>query len=227
MATSNTVSSRRSNRNNRQRSKLRERSGVRWFLWYNKGYLPALLLPLAMALTLVLWPTARDWELRALGYGWIPAVLWTTLFFFVARWRTNYIASGWRLWIASALAVIVSLQVLSMIDASSGVMATASLGGDWSQYLGGRPVALAAIKIAAVVLAAPLLVHPRWAGPVYKRVGQWAWVQVGHLSRHAVAATAATARKAFRRDRAAADLTGSRAVHPEYAGPGTYVVQRT
>ena len=217
MATSNTVSSRRSNRNNRQRSKLRERSGVRWFLWYNKGYLPALLLPLAMALTLVLWPTARDWELRALGYGWVPAVLWVTLFLFIARWRTNYIASGWRLWIASALAVIVSLQVLSMIDASSGVMATASFGGDWSQYLGGRPVALAAVKIAAVVLAAPLLVHPRWAGPVYKRVGQWAWVQVSHLSRHAVAATA---RKAFRRDGTAADLTGSRAVHPEYAGPG-------
>ena len=220
MAASNTVSSRGSNRNNRRRSKLKERSGVRWFLWYNKGYLPALLLPLAMVLTLALWPKAQDWELRALGYGWIPVILLATVFFFVARWRTSYIASGWRLWIASALAVIVSLQALSIINASSGVMETASLGGDWSQYLGGRPLALAALKIAAVVLAAPLLVHPKWAGPVYKRIGQWSWVQISRLSRRAAAATTSAANKTFRRDETAADLTGSRATHAEYDGPG-------
>ena len=215
MAASNTVSSRTSNRNNRQRSKFKERSGVRWFLWYNKGYLPALLLPLVMALTMALWPTARDWELQALGYGWIPVVLWATLFLFIARWRTRYVPSGWRLWIASALGVIVSLQGLSMIDASSGIMAKASLGGDWSQYLGGRPLALGAVKMAAVVLAAPLLVHPRWAGPVYKRVGQWFWVQLCRVSGW----VAATAKRTVHRD-SGADLTGSRATHAEYTGPG-------
>ena len=213
MAASNTVSSRTSNRNTRQRSKLNERSGVRWFLWYNKGYLPALLLPLATALTLVLWPTARDWELRALGYGWIPVILWVSSFFFIARWRKTYIRSGWRLWIASALGVIVSLQALSIINASSGVMEAASLGGNWGQHLGGRPLVLAAVKIAAVVLAAPLLVHPRWAGPVYKRVGQWSWVQLCRVSSQ----LAATAKRTVQRDRGA-DLTGSRATQGEYDG---------
>ena len=173
-----------------------------------------------MLLTFVLWPKAQDWELQALGYGWVPVVLWAALFLFVARWKIRYIPSGWRLWIASALAVIVSLQALSIIDASSGVMAAASLGGDWSQYLGGRPVALAAVKIAAVVLAAPLLVHPRWAGPVYKRVGQWSWVHLSQASRRAGTATAALGRKIIGRNKTADGLTGSRAAHSEHAAPG-------
>ena len=213
MAASNTVSSRTSNRNTRQRSKLNERPGARWFLWYNKGYLPALLLPLATALTLVLWPTARDWELRALGYGWIPVILWVSSFFFIVRWRKTYIRSGWRWWIGSALGVIVSLQALSIVNASSGVMEAASLGGNWGQHLGGRPLVLAAVKIAAVVLAAPLLVHPRWAGPVYKRVGQWSWVQLCSVSSQ----LAATVKRTVQRD-GGADLTESRATHTEYDG---------
>ena len=85
--------------------------------------------------------------------------------------------------------------------------------------MGGRPLVLAAVKMAAVVLAAPLLVHPRWAGPVYKRIGQWSWVQISRMSSRAAAATASAARKTFRRDGTAADLTGSRAAHSEYAEP--------
>ena len=146
------------------------------FRWPDVGWkirafllLGALLGPV---LAFILLPAVRDWALGALGYGLIPVTVWLTGFAFVARYKTAWVKRLWRVWVGSALAVAVSLGILSMFHASDGVMKEASLGGYWGQYLGGTPVALGALKVAGLMLLAPLMLFPRRSAPVYGRVSK-------------------------------------------------------
>ena len=72
----------------------------------------------------------------------------------------------------SAIMVALALAILSMFNASSGVMEDASFGGNWGQYLGGKPTALGSLKIVALILLSPLLLYPRRSSRLYKRVGE-------------------------------------------------------
>ena len=142
-----------------------------WQLMRNKGYFASIVFPLGLIISFGVWPTARDWELGALGYGLIPVAAWITAFAVTLRHRRIWIKGYWQYWLGSALAVTVSLGILSMIDATDGVMLDASLGGYWGGYLGGHPLWLGAVKIAAILLISPLLLVPREAAPLYKRAG--------------------------------------------------------
>ena len=134
-------------------------------------FLPIAVL-LAPILPFAISSMARDWMLGALGYGLIPVYLWMVGFILALRYRRAWIGLHWRGWVGAALLVAISLGIISMFDASSGVMEDASLGGYWGGYLGGSPVPFGALKVAFLVLVAPLLLYPRPAVALYRR---WAW----------------------------------------------------
>ena len=146
---------------------------IRSFLSFfrrTKGVLIPLGVVVAPILMFILWSAARDWMLGALGYGLIPVGLWLASFTFALRYRYAWIKRFRRVWAGSALAVAVSLGILSMLNASDGVMEDASLGGYWGGYLGGTPIALGALKVAVIILLSPLLLFPRTAAPIYRLV---------------------------------------------------------
>ncbi len=185
---------------------------------------PGLLLLLAAIIApiivFILHQPVRNWLLGGLGYGLIPVTTWLACFLLVLRYKAVPIKPLWKVWMGSALVVAVSLGLLSMFDASSGVMEAASLGGNWGQYLGGTPLALGAFKVAVLVALMPLLIFPRRTGPVYltysvRSLKAWAvasmWLatRLSHLVK-ALAAKALVSRRARadvrRRDGLAIDL---------------------
>ena len=143
------------------------------FLFQGKPGLLALLAGLITPILIFsLYLPARNWGLAALGYGLIPVALWMGSFVLVLRYKYPLIKRLWRVWLGSALVVAVAVVILSIFDASSGVMETASLGGNWGRYLGGSPTPLGAFKVAVLVLLVPLLLYPRRTGPVYLLVSR-------------------------------------------------------
>ena len=143
------------------------------FLFQGKPGLLALLAGLITPILIFsLYLPARNWGLAALGYGLIPVALWMGSFVLVLRYKYPLIKRLWRVWLGSALVVAVAVGILSIFDASSGVMETASLGGNWGRYLGGSPTPLGAFKVAVLVLLVPLLLYPRRTGPVYLLVSR-------------------------------------------------------
>ena len=138
------------------------------FLFRGKiGLLVLLSALIAPVLVFSFHQPVRDWLLGALGYGLIPVTTWLACFVLVLRYKSVSIKPLWRVWLGSALLTAISLGILSMFDASSGVMEAASLGGYWGQYLGGTPLALGAFKVAVLVVLMPLILYPRRTGPIY------------------------------------------------------------
>ena len=155
-----------------RRRKVGTRKPLLSQLMHKKGYFLAMAFPAALIISFGAWPMARDWELGALGYGLIPVAAWITAFAFTLRYRRIWAKGYWQYWLGSALAVTLSLGILSMLDATDGVMAEASFGGYWGGYLGGHPLALGALKMAAILLISPMLLVPRKAARLYKRAGE-------------------------------------------------------
>ena len=151
--------------------------------------LPTPGIPTAAVLAFLFVGPVHDWMLGALGYGLIPVFLWLFGFAIVVRYRREWTLRFWRVWVGTGMAAAVSLGILSMLKASSGVMYDASLGGYWGQYLGGTPVILGALKVLVLAALTPLMLYPRWAGPAYRRVG-------GRMARGGGAVLSQTASKA-------------------------------
>ena len=135
-----------------------------------------MLLPLAAivapVLIFIFSPTVRDWALGALGYGLLPVALWLASIILAFRYRNVWVTRFWRVWVGSAVLVVGSLGVMSMLHASDGVLEEASLGGRWGQYFGGSPIALGSLKLAVLSLLAPLLLFPRRTAVVYRQFGR-------------------------------------------------------
>ena len=131
---------------------------------------------LAPILAFSISPTVREWALDALGYGLIPVTLWVASLVLALGYKIAWIKRFWRVWLASALLAAVSLGIMSMFHASGGVMKNASLGGYLGQHLGGSPTALGALKVAVLILLGSLLLFPRRAATIYRRVaGKLLW----------------------------------------------------
>ena len=144
-------------------------TGVASFFHWAWVLAPLIILAIPV-LAFFISPTVREWALGALGYGLIPVALWVACFTLALRYRYTWIKRLWRVWIGSALLVMVSLGVMSMLHTSGGIMKDASLGGHWGQYFGGSPLALGAVKVAVMFLLGPLLLFPPRAATIYKRV---------------------------------------------------------
>jgi len=152
--------------------------------WTQRALIP-LAIPLVSILTFSLVPTVRSWALGALGYGLIPVSLWVACFAFALRYKNAWVIRFWRVWVGSSLLVALSLGILSMFHASSGVMENASLGGYWGQHLGGQPIVPGAFKLAIITLLGPLLLFPRPTARIYRRVvikAIRAWAAILHLA---------------------------------------------
>ena len=175
------------------RAAARPRSGSRSrksrFLRAAAVTLPTPGIPAAAVLAFLFIGPVHDWMLGALGYGLIPVFLWLFGFAIVVRYRREWTLRFWRVWVGTGMAAAVSLGILSMLKASSGVMYDASLGGYWGQYLGGTPVILGTLKVLVLAALTPLMLYPRWAGPAYRRVG-------GRMARGGGAVLSQTASKA-------------------------------
>ncbi len=126
---------------------------------------------IAPVLVFVFYAPVHDRALSALGYGLAPVALWVGCFALAVRYKRAWVRRFWRGWLGSAISVAIALAILSMFNASSGVMQDASFGGNWGQYLGGKPTALGSLKVVALILLSPLLLYPRRSGRVYRRVG--------------------------------------------------------
>ena len=136
----------------------------------------------------------HDWMLGALGYGLIPVFLWLLSFAVVVRYRRAWVLRLWRVWVGTGMAAAVSLGILSMFNASGGVMNDASLGGYWGQYLGGSQAILGTLKVLVLVALTPLMLYPRWAGPAYRRLGERMARQGGTVLSRAASKTGTTLR---------------------------------
>ena len=140
------------------------------------GWAPALVplpaLVLGAVLVFVFHQGVHDWMLGALGYGLAPVALWMVAFGLTLRHRRNWVPRFWRLWVASALAVAITLAILSMVHASEGVLGDASLGGYWGGYLGGTPIVLGAVKVAVLALLVPLALFPKRGAILYWSVAK-------------------------------------------------------
>ena len=118
-------------------------------------------------LVFIFFSGVRDPSLDRLGYSLIPLVLLLATFGFALRYRRHLIRPYWRIWVGSALLTAFSIGILSLFDGAGGVTSESSLGGRWGQYLGGTPIALGILKIAALVIISPLILYPRRAGKIY------------------------------------------------------------
>ena len=133
----------------------------------NTLYFPAAII-VAPVLTFLLLSTVHEWALSSLGYALIPTFLWVASFTLALRYRHSWIRGYWKVWTGLAILVIISMAILSLFHASSGILEAESLGGHWGQYFGGSPTGLAALKIAAIVFLSPLVLFPQRSSPYYK-----------------------------------------------------------
>ena len=112
---------------------------------------------------------AREWAIEALGYGWVPAGLLVAVTLVTLRYNRHVLFTHWRRLVMAVALAAISISVLSTIFPSGGALEDASLGGEWGAYLGGTPAILAAGKMAAILLAVPLVIRPKRFGIVYLR----------------------------------------------------------
>ena len=127
---------------------------------------------------LYLAPDFREWAWQALGYGWAPVGLWAISVVFALRYSPRSLLRYWRRWSVAAVAVALSIGVLSYFAPSDGLLEEATMGGLWGAAVGGPTLLpLGIVKMVAIVAVAPLALYPRAAGPLYShgiaRLWQW------------------------------------------------------
>ena len=150
---------------------------------------------LVAVLVLGLSPDARLWMATTLAYGWVPVAAWAVGTLVLLRYRRRLLSRYWRWWISSAGLVAIVAGTLSFFHADRGVLSSVSLGGQWGGVLGGSPVALGVLKLAAIAVVVPLLLYPKWIGGHYLR----AMLRVAIALKIVIASIYRFMRRAFRR----------------------------
>lgn len=117
----------------------------------------------------VLWrhAPANEWAAGALAYGWIPVGIWAGAAFLTLRFRPRMLFSFWQWWFLAAGAAVATTGILSLFHPPFGLLSEVSLGGRWGSVIGGAPLALAILKIGAIVILIPLALFPRPVGITY------------------------------------------------------------
>jgi S-DNA-T family DNA segregation ATPase FtsK/SpoIIIE len=120
------------------------------------------ILAFVLAVAFVIFRFYPDtWERAyvALGYGWIPVLLWGGVF------------------LAGAAALMVG--ILTFFDAGYGPLAFVGLGGEWGSRAMGGSTLLGIARLALLALLIPILALPRktgrgyWLGLFYAARGLW------------------------------------------------------
>ena len=113
---------------------------------------------------------ATEWAVGTLAYAWAPVLLWIGAALLTLRFQRRFLLRYWRWWGLAAGAAAALTGILSLIHPQFGLLAEVSLGGRWGSIIGGSPLALAVLKIGAIVIATPLVMFPRQVGIFYGRV---------------------------------------------------------
>ncbi|MDE2779755.1 MAG: DNA translocase FtsK [Chloroflexota bacterium] len=114
-----------------------------------------------------LYPEAWTQVYTGLGYGWVPALLWTGAALVTLRYRPAWLARYWNLWLAGAVAAVVSIGALSFFDSSYGTLAFVGLAGRWGSAGMGDSIMWGMVRLAPLVAVMPLLISSRRAGRGY------------------------------------------------------------
>lgn len=162
----------------------------RFRFWFFAG-LDALVVVSALAAVLILFWIYEDANLRtytALGYGWVPVILWGGGVLATLRYCPRFLFRPWRWWLAGAGLVVLAIGLLTYIQPDYGHdLAKASFGGRWGQALVGDTAWLGILKLLAVALLIPLIVYPYRFLLVYWialfTAGKAAWFVLYHLAR--------------------------------------------
>ena len=126
------------------------------------------------------YPDAWEGTYVALGYGWIPALLWAGSVLVALRYRPSWLIRFWNLWLAGACAVILTVGILTFFEAGYGPLAFVGLGGKWGSIAMGDSMLLGIARLAPLALVIPILILPRkavrgyWLGLAYAIKGLWA-----------------------------------------------------
>ncbi|PKB64991.1 MAG: hypothetical protein BZY80_01365 [SAR202 cluster bacterium Io17-Chloro-G2] len=110
---------------------------------------------------------ANEWAVGALAYAWVPVVLWIGAAALTLRFQRRFLLRFWQWWGLAAGAAAALTGILSLIHPQFGLMAEVSLGGRWGSAIGGSPLALALLKISAIMILTPLAMFPRQVGIFY------------------------------------------------------------
>ena len=120
----------------------------------------------------VFWrhPPANEWAVGSLAYAWVPVLMWLGAALLTLRFQPRFLVRFWQWWGLAAGAVAAAAGILSLFPAPPGLMFNAGLSGSWGSVIGGSPLALALLKIAAILILTPLAMFPRPIGLLYGRV---------------------------------------------------------
>ena len=133
----------------------------------------------ATGLTLVLYPGALEWLFQTLALGWAPVIAWSLGSVVALRYWPQGFLRNWNWWLASAGLTAMTIGVLSFFSPGYGIYSEVSLGGPWGAVLGGEPLWLGILKLAAMAVVVPLLAFPRVVGLGYLKGGRWTGAQAG------------------------------------------------
>ena len=114
-------------------------------------------------------PSARQWAVNTLGYGWIPVAALMLSTILALRYRPGWLLVHWRWWVGAAAAAIATIGVLSFFYTSEGMLSLVSLGGRWGEEIGGGSLPLGLLKLGAFGLLVPLVLYPKRMGNYYLR----------------------------------------------------------
>ena len=160
----------------------------RFRFWFFAG-LDAFVVVSALVAVLVLFWIYEDANLRtytALGYGWVPVILWGGGVLATLRYCPRLLFRPWRWWLAGAGLVVLSIGLLTYIHPDYGELANASWGGRWGQAMVGDSAWLGILKLLAVALLIPLIVYPYRFIHIYWvasfTAGKVAWYLLYHLA---------------------------------------------
>ncbi len=133
----------------------------------------------AAGLTLVLYDGALEWLFQTLALGWVPVIAWSLGTVVALRYWPRGFLRNWNWWLASAGLTAMTIGVLSFFNPGYGIYSEVSLGGPWGAVLGGEPLWLGILKLAALAVVLPLLAFPRVVGLGYLRGGRWTGAHAG------------------------------------------------
>lgn len=134
----------------------------RFRFWFFAG-LDAFVVVSALVAALVVFWIYEDANRRtytALGYGWVPVILWCGGVLATLRYCPRFLFRPWRWWLAGAGAVVLVIGILTYFHPDYGALRTASMGGHWGQAIVGESAWLGALKLLGVALVIPLIVYP-------------------------------------------------------------------
>ena len=156
----------------------------RFFLVLDLGIILSVLA--AAGLVLWLYEDFRGLAYTALGYGWVPVLVWSLAALAVLRYRPRWLFRPWNWWLAGAGLVALAVGTLSFFNAGYGALSFASLGGRWGSAMVGESVVWGIARLLPIALVIPLLISPRKVGQGYRAalltLGKGLWYGACYLA---------------------------------------------